>query len=189
MYLLRGQFRNQMEYSEERLEETRSAYERMRRALMRLEELAADAELGAGVAEGITSETGVALEELAGQVRDRFREALCDDFNGEAAMAPLFELVREANPYLASRSARELEAAVVRQILAVLREAWGVFGLFGAVVAETTEVPPEIQEMVRRRDEARRSRDFALADTLRDEIVDRGFRLEDGPEGTKVRPA
>ncbi len=187
-YLMRGHFRNNMEYSWERLDEAAAAYDRMRRALVKLEELVADGSLGADVPDGVTSEAGVALEESVAKARAGFREALEDDFNSEAAIAALFELVRVANPYLvASPSAGDLDAEPVRATLAVLREGLGALAVFEGV--GQVSVPPEILEMARRRDEARTEKNWAQADALRDEMVARGFSVEDSSEGTKVRPA
>lgn len=186
-YLLRGHFRNQMEYSRERLEEAASAYDRMRRALLRLDELCADEELGADRPGGVTGEEAVKIEAATADAAEGFEAGLRDDFNGERAMAALFELVREANPWLSGRPVRELEAGVVRGLRDTLRSKLAVLGLFEGVGAD--EIPPEILEMARRRDGARAERDFALADSLRDEIAARGFVVEDGAEGTRVRRA
>jgi cysteinyl-tRNA synthetase len=70
----------------------------------------------------------------------------------------------------------------------VLREGTAVLGLF-ATVAPAAEVPPEILDLVRQRDEARRARDWASSDLLRDRIQAQGYRLEDNPAGTRVRRA
>ena len=188
-YLMRGHFRNQMEYSKERLQEAAAAYDRMKRALVQLEELSADPKLGGSVDEGITTPDGVALEDAAARAREGFVAGLCDDFNAEAAMAALFELVRTANPILTRTAPADLDAAPTREVLATLRESLGVLGLFEQVGAESDEVPPEIVEMVNRRTKARQERDFALADTLRDEVTARGYVIEDGPDGARVRRA
>jgi cysteinyl-tRNA synthetase len=187
-YLLRGQFRNQMEYSRERLAEAKAAYERMQRVLVRLEELVRDPELGTEIPAGLRSAAAVGLLQGAEKARTGFREALCDDFNAEAALAALFELVRELNPYLVARSrAAQVERDVVEASQAVLRESMGVLGLFTGLEVGS-EIPPEIQEMALRREAARADRDWGTADTLRDELVARGWSVEDGPEGTKLRP-
>lgn len=185
-YLLRGHFRNQMEFGRERLREAAAAYDRMKRALLQLEALAADPALGTDVASGITTAAGVQMEEAAERASRGFEEGLADDFNAEAAMASLFEMIRTVNPMLNGTPAT-LDAAPVRRVLAVLREALGVLGLFERVRTEIDEVPPEIVEMLRRRQTARAERDFATSDALRDEIQARGWVLEDGPAGARVR--
>jgi cysteinyl-tRNA synthetase len=188
-YLLRGHFRNQMEYGRERMLEAQAAYERMARALTRLEELHQSEELGRALQEGIKSKDGLALEEAAQAAKEGFRAGICDDFNAEAALAALFELVRRLNSYLSERSLMaQIEAAPVRAVRGVLRASLAVLGLFEHFEAEE-EIPPEVAEMVRRRDAARKERDWGLADSLRDEIQARGYQLEDGPEGSVARRA
>ena len=188
-YLLRGHFRNQMEYSRERIEEARSAYERMRRALVRIETILTDPGLGSGVAEGLSSAEGLALLEKAEAAKNGFDAALADDFNAEAALAALFELVREANPYwVAHPQAPEVEPAVAEKIREVLRSCLQVLGLFESLPQEE-EIPPEIEELARRRDQARRQKNWAEADSLRDEILARGYLIEDHALGSTLRRA
>ncbi len=185
-YLLRGHFRHQMEYSRERLAEAAAAYDRMKRALILLEETLADSNLGIGVAEGRTSPEGLDLEAAADRSLAGFRAAICDDFNGEAAMAALFELVRETNNYLAGRSRTVCDRASVSKVLDVLREGLSVMGLFEKVGRAT--VPEELRALAEEREQARQSRDFARADALRDQIQSMGFCVEDTPEGPVLRP-
>jgi cysteinyl-tRNA synthetase len=174
-----------MEYSRERLEEAAAAYDRMRRALTLLDELATDPELGTAIAEGVTTPDGVRLEDAAEKARNAFVEGLCDDFNAGEAMAALFELVREANPILTGTAAIRLDAAPVKAVRDCLRENLGVLGLFEQVSGSA--VPAEIEDLARQRDEARAAKDFGRADELRDQITAAGFRIEDTPDGTKVR--
>jgi len=189
-YLLRGHFRNQMEYSRERMEEARSAYERMRRALQRIEVSAADPHLGEESGPEVSSPEGQALLESAERAKTAFDEALADDFNAEAALAALFELVREANPYWVARpEAPQLEAEVVHRVREVLRGSLAVLGLFESLEAGGGEIPPEIEELARRREEARRARDWATADALREEIQSKGYTVEDHAGGSTIRPA
>jgi cysteinyl-tRNA synthetase len=188
-YLLRGHFRNQMEYGRERMLEAQAAYDRMARALAKLEELQRADDLGAELQEGIQSKEGIALQEAAQRAREGFGAGLCDDFNAEAAMAALFELVRQLNTYLLARPlSAQVEEGPLRAVRAVLRESLAVLGLFEEFEL-ADEIPPEIAEMLLRRDEARRERDWALADSLRDEIQARGYQLEDTPQGSSVRRA
>ncbi len=186
-YLMRGHFRNQMEFSRERLQEASAAYERLQRALLQLEEAVADPALGTGLPPGVTSPEGVALAEAAEQALIKFMEGLADDFNGEAALAALFELIRLANPFLVGRSRpAAMDAQPVRRALAVLREGLSVLGLFGSLPVREA-IPPEIQDLVTQRDQARRARDFRRADELRALLQEQGFRVEDNPTGTRVR--
>ena len=102
----------------------------------------------------------------------RFRDLMDDDLNTPGAAALLFELVRKTNT-------DEDRAAA-----ATAHEIARVFGL--ELRAASDELSPEIAAFVRPRDEARRTRDFAEADRLRDELQARGWVVKDTPDGTQV---
>jgi cysteinyl-tRNA synthetase len=104
----------------------------------------------------------------------RFRMLMDDDMQTPQVVAMVFDLVRRAN-------AEDDEAAAA-----------AVFEITGAVGLDLRggtddDVDGETADLVRRRDEARATRDFASADALRDELVARGWVVEDTPAGTKVR--
>jgi cysteinyl-tRNA synthetase len=112
---------------------------------------------------------------------DRFRAAMDDDLDTPAAMAVVFDLVRRANTLLGSG-----DTAGVAPLAAAVREMTGALGL--EMRASGGEVPPELLDLARQRDEARADRDWATADALRDEIKSQGYIVEDTPTGTVVRP-
>jgi cysteinyl-tRNA synthetase len=122
--------------------------------------------------------------ELAGEpdteVLDRFRAAMDDDLDTPAAMALLFSTVRDAN---SARTAGDLARAGA--LAAAAREVSGAVGL--ELRGETDEIDDESAALVTRRDEARGARDWAGADAARDELVARGWIVEDTAEGTRLR--
>ena len=113
-------------------------------------------------------------------VLERFRDLMDDDFNTPPAMALVFDLVRQAN---AALDAGDPDAA--GPAAAAVLELTGVLGL--ALRAEGQQVDPDSSALVAERDEARRARDFARADRLRDQLAALGWTVEDGPEGTRLR--
>jgi cysteinyl-tRNA synthetase len=108
--------------------------------------------------------------------RDAFFAALRNDFNTPEARAALFNWVREAN-----RSEPPVGDADLREMLTVL-------GLESLLEARAG-APPEAVELAGRRDAARKARDFAEADRLRDELRALGWEVRDGPEGAELVPA
>ncbi len=106
--------------------------------------------------------------------------AMEDDLNTVRAMALVFDWVREANAALDAGEADEA-APLVR----LVREATGAVGLELEGTAE--EVDPAALDLATARDEARKARDWAAADRLRDELVARGWTVEDTPQGTRLR--
>ena len=110
-----------------------------------------------------------------------FREAMDDDLDTPGATALVFDLVRRGNALL---DAGDAEAA--GPLAAAVREITGALGL--ELSTEGGQVPADVLGLARQRDEARAVKDWAAADTLRDQIVAAGYVIEDTPAGTVVRP-
>jgi cysteinyl-tRNA synthetase len=108
---------------------------------------------------------------------DSFRDRMDDDLDTPAAVAGAFDLIKEA------RSAQPSEAAGLASAVFDIFE--GALGL--RLESATAEVPPEALDKARQRDDARRAREWALADRLRAELQAEGWTVEDGPEGTLLR--
>ena len=104
---------------------------------------------------------------------ERFRELMDDDLSSPQATALLFDLVGRAN---ASGDAAAAAAA---------HEIATTFGL--TLHAEAASVPEDVQALVRERDEARASKDWARSDAIRDQLQEGGWVVEDTPDGTQVR--
>jgi len=123
--------------------------------------------------------SGVARQvDADGTTLERFRAAMDDDFDTAHALAVAFEAARDANRMI--DDGRDTEAA---PLVEAVRAMLDVLGLI-ADEDDADEGDAEIDALVRERDEARAARDFARADTLRDDLAARGIKLEDTPSGT-----
>ncbi|MGH2864299.1 MAG: cysteine--tRNA ligase [Solirubrobacteraceae bacterium] len=109
-------------------------------------------------------------------LRERFFRALANDFNTAEALAVINEWVREAT------SARWRSPGDAH-----LREMLGVLGL-DSLLAPAEQAPSEIHALAERREQARRARDFAAADRLREEIAASGWEVRDRPRGFDLLP-
>ena len=118
--------------------------------------------------------------ELAG-ARSGFEAALDDDLNISAALASLFDLVRELNRRIADRSLSTADAA---RALAFLRELDTVLGILPDAA---DELPAGAQDLLDARAAARAARDFAASDRLRDELAALGVSVEDTRDGQRWR--
>jgi cysteinyl-tRNA synthetase len=118
---------------------------------------------------------------------DRFREGMDDDLNSAEAMAALFVLVNEVNAELdrGEGDLRPEERSAALEALEGMDEVLGFLDLARRARAVDGATEEWIQEQIRLRMEARRSRDFAKADAIRDELAARGVVLEDSPGGTR----
>ncbi len=174
LFLLSAHYRNPINFSAELMQQTQSALERLYTAKFAWANLAAAGnEAQDGDAEFISS--------LEGH-RKRFIDAMDDDLNTADAIGALFELVRAGNAYLLPGGSKEAAKAAHD----LLSELSGVLGLLDK---EEQSVPAEIVRLAEERAEARKSRDFKRADALRAEIAEKGYILEDTPQGFVLKPS
>jgi cysteinyl-tRNA synthetase len=156
MYLASGHYRQPLAFSEAALEQAKANVSRIREAARRLSPGSSDH----------------ALDEL----RNRFFEALANDFNTPEALAHLNEWIREAT-----------HPAIVGKGDEHLHEMLGVLGLENLLAAPAL-APADVEELAQRRELARAERDFAAADRLRDEIAALGWEVRDGQAGFELLP-
>ena len=110
-----------------------------------------------------------------------FREAMDGDLDTPRATALVFDLVRRGNALLDAG-----DPVAAGPLAAAVREITGALGL--ELHTEGGEVPADILDLARQRDEARAAKNWSAADTLRDQIVAAGYVVEDTQTGTVVRP-
>jgi len=166
-FILNSHYRSPLNYADDQLDAARAAVTRLYTALRGLPDTAP--------AEGTDFER-------------RFTEAMDDDFNTPVAIAALFDLAREIN------RAKSEDAGQAAALGALLHRLGGVLGLLEAEPEEYLKggaveglSDDEIETLIVARQAARKSRDFAESDRIRDELKSKGIVLEDGPQGTSWR--
>lgn len=168
-FLMSGHYRSQLNYSEENLKQARTALERLYTALRGTDATAQPA-------------GGEAFEA-------RFREAMDDDFNTPEAYSALFDLAREVNRLknedMAAANGMAAELRKLAKVLGLLQQEPEQFLQSGARV-DDGEVT-EIEALIKQRNDARKAKDWALADAARDRLNEMNIVLEDGPQGTTWR--
>ena len=103
-----------------------------------------------------------------------------DDLNTSAALASVFELIRDVNPAI---EAKEFGGENRAEIVAFFNDVNQVFDVFRIEEEELEDV--QVLELSRQREAARDSRDFARSDAIRDQLLEQGILLEDTREGTR----
>jgi len=184
-YLLSTHFRSRTEFSRERLKEAEAGFERIKNLCLFIDEKLSSIE-----GEGTPGDVGEEVKKLVEEVKNDFIEAMDDDFNSGEAIGHVFRLVREVNRI---RGSKETELAGDKEALESLRGAFEMFdsilGLFrDGLPGFKVDVPEEVKKLVAEREEARRNKDWARADELRDRVLEMGFIIEDRPDGSIVKP-
>jgi cysteinyl-tRNA synthetase len=123
------------------------------------------------------------LEDLLAGAREAFDTALDDELNVSAALAAVFDLVREINRRIDSRALSTGDAGRVHDFLR------GLDAVLGLLPDEVEELEPELATLLDRRAAARAARDWAASDRLRDELAGRGIAVEDTRDGQRWRRA
>lgn len=132
----------------------------------------------------VRGETGSDLSDAIATCETTFSESLDDDLNISGALASVFDLIRTTNKHLDDDDVSEAGAQAALKLLDGLD---GVVGILGD--APEAETPQEILDLVQERQDARRAKDFARADAIRDELAEKGWVLEDSPDGPRVKKA
>ena len=172
--ILSSHYRSPINFSEELMGQAKNSLERLYNALYSMEHLegiAADREL--------EEKDREYLDKLHGHEQE-FIKAMDDDFNTADAIASLFNIVREYNMNVDEKSAIEVVKAT-KETLLKLGNVLGFFRKF----TEKTLLDKEIEEKIREREEARKNKNYALADKIRDELKAQGIILEDTPSGVR----
>lgn len=172
-FMLSAHYRSPLNFSEEIMESAKNALDRICTAVDRLKDIIKGAEQDGFLPEEL------AREEERKSYSTKFDAAMDDDLNTADAIAVIFELVKYANTSVTQKSSKEFAQAVLNQI----KEQSDIMGLLVDKVAESLD--DAIEELIAKRQAARKERNFQRADDIRDELLAQGIVLEDTREGVK----
>jgi len=176
-FMLNAHYRSPLNFSADLMEASKNALERITEGAGRLK----DRKENAVVLE-LLEEEKTLLSEAEG-FTSKFETAMEDDFNTADALAAIFELVKFANTNATEKSS----AAFAEALLSQLVKLSDVLGL--KVIKKEEILDKEIEALIEERQEARKAKNFARADEIRDELLEKGIILKDTREGVKWKRA
>ena len=171
-FMATTQYRRPIQYSEANLTDAKNNLEHIQNAYNNLEYRKNDAHDG----------SEIHVQSKLSDFKEHFIEAMNDDINVQNGIAVVYELVKYANVYAKQASVNQDDIADIQKLLQEL------LSIFGVKIVATGQIDDDaIQQLIDQRNEARRNKDFALSDKIRDDLKAQGIILEDTPQGTRYR--
>ena len=178
-FMLSSHYRSPLNFSRELMESAKASYERILNCGENLKFLL-------GKAEGNMTEEEAALVKEAESYRTQFETAMDDDFNTADGISAVFELVKWINSHVSGSSSKEFLEALDKELL-------DLTDVCGLIVERDNELEDDlaayVEAKIAERKAAKKARDFAKADAIRDELKAKGIILEDTREGVKWKKA
>lgn len=173
LFMLSAHYRTPLNFSSELLESAKASLERMYNAVCNLERLMDEVTIVE-----MTDKEKEYKKQLE-SYKDKYIEKMDDDFNTADGVSVIFDFIREINTNITVESSKEL----VEYTLKLIRE----LGLPLGILQKSTvcNLDEEIEKLVEQRQQARKDKNWALADKIRDDLKDRGIVLEDTPQGVR----
>lgn len=174
-FMLSAHYRNPINFSDILMQQAKSAVERVYTCLSRLSFLLENA-----TDEKATEKEAGFIEKL-NTFKAKFISAMDDDLNTADAIAAIFDIVYASNTDLSDTESNSKEA--VNAAISLIRELGGVLGLFTKTDEKTLD--DEIEQLIEARNEARKNKDWAKADEIRDKLKEMNIVLKDTPMGVQ----
>ena len=172
-FLLSGQYRSPINFSDTLMEQSKQGLERIINAEDTLEFLLKNGN------EGMSEEEKTALDGL-GKYKEEFMDAMDDDLNTADAIAAIFDMVSAINTTVKGGVSKEF----AKEALARMRVLTHVLGILEK--KDDNEIGQDIRDLIEERQLARKDKNFARADEIRDILKEKGYALKDTPQGVQV---
>jgi cysteinyl-tRNA synthetase len=173
-FILSAHYRSPLAFSQELLEQSQVALERLQNTVQSLRNVKAELVMDDAM-----------FEEALQKADDAFWNALYDDFNTSEAIAVLFELNKQVNQWLASAQINRVWSVRILSMYADWAEILGFASAFQEDEAMEEDLHAEVEALIVRRQEARKVKDWAAADTIRNQLESMGILIKDTPQGVQ----
>lgn len=170
-FILNAHYRKPLNFNAEAIESAKTSLRRLKNSKKRLTELLENAE---------DKPANDEISKKIGEIRESFKAHMSDDLNTPDAFSDVFALSKFVNSSIDENSSK-----------GSIEEALKLFGEFTEVLGilqdeEESGIDSEVKELIQKRDEARKNKDYKLSDEIRDRLTEMGYIVKDTPNGTEV---
>ena len=169
LLLLSTHYRQQFNFTFSALDAAKSAIERVENLLRRLKDVRSTKSLGRAT-------------DLTKEFQNKFGDSMDDDLNVSLALASFFDFVRDLNNLIDVNGLSTEEAKRIETLLTDLDRVLGILG-----EEEEENLPQKVQELLKKREEARKNKNWKTSDELRNQLREMGYLIEDTAQGARLR--
>jgi len=173
LYYASTHYRKPIEFDEKHMEEPKSELEYLYNTLRNIRDSASK-----------DGEEPADLKKTLDQTKKDFTEAMNNDFNTPQALTHLYALARKVNVAVSNQ---RISHKLVEEVTETLKQLGNILGILEKELPEKGEIPEQVKELIKQREDARNNKDWKRADAIREQIKKLGYVLEDTPEGPRLR--
>jgi len=177
LLFLSAHYRSPVDYTEDKIGQMRKAKERFTILFEKIDRINPPSTIHPSTSLGTSNPLS---NKEVDKLKAKFIEAMDDDFNTPKALGALFDMVNQANKIMDNGKNTKGE---IQYFCELIKELGGLFGLFQKR-SERADIEQNILQKIKKREEARKNKDFALSDKIRKELLKQGIILEDTKEDT-----
>jgi len=171
-YLLISQhYRNPIDFSDTVLNQAKNSLKRIQEFVFRLDNY-----------KNYSAQSFVNLQQILNSGKENFEKYMDNDFDTSGALSALFELIKEVNKLI---DEQKLTQNDIKEIKNLTKKFDSVFGILKTTADE--KLPEEITNLIKEREKYRQEKNWTKADEIRNELLKKGYEIEDSSEGTKCR--
>ena len=171
LFVLTSHYRSPIDYNQEKIEQTKNQLDRIDEFIDKLKKVKKSHKEKKSISENLLSTT-----------KKRFEIALEDDFNLPKAMGILFKLIKKVNILLEKEQINKIQAEEILNFFKKIDKFLGII-----FFREAIKIPPEIKELIKKREKARKEKNWQLADEIREKIKAMGYSIQDTPKGPHLK--